>query len=740
MDGALSDAIKLIGRVTAAISGLGDPARALESVLCMIAEHWGFTAAHGFRLMLGSALDGTDVWWQRGDVDISELQNVSGADRFEAAAGALGEAIGSGLALWTEDLTQLEQSDCRDRALAAGLRSSVTVPIMVSTRAIGVMEFFAPRVRPRDEMLLAGLGVIGQAAGAVLESIDARHAQSSCVARAHLILDNARDSFIAMNGNGVVVSWNRAAEQMYGWSAGEAIGRDMADMIMPPEYRAKHEAGVERFKRVGYGRVADGAVELEALRRSGERFPVEMAFWGLEQGGEWEFFCFARDITDRKAREADLIYRADHDELTGLANRTAVLGHLAGVLTGVGQRPAVIVVALDRFKITRERLGHQAADRVLQAAAGRLADAVHRDCWVARIADDEFLVVCPDVTDTAATRLAERITAAVTDPYDIDGDRVAVQARTGIVMADPETDTAEGLLRDVTAGVTLDQVHATGQVVLFDGKRRDRIRHHLGIERELARAIERDELRLFYQPVVDVTSARITGVEALVRWDHPEHGVLSPAAFIDVAEESGLILPLGDWVLSHACRQATRWQQQGAQGLAVGINLSARQFGHSGLVRTVVDRVREAGIDLDRMRINLEVTETLLMNDVDAAVRTLSELRDHGFGLAIDDFGTGYSSLGYLKSLPVDIVKIDRSFVTGIATDMRDRAIVTAITQMGGALGMAVLAEGVEDEAQWRQLQEIGCGKAQGFYFGRPMPEELITARLGLGDRVLAAR
>ncbi len=350
-------------------------------------------------------------------------------------------------------------------------------------------------------------------------------------------------------------------------------------------------------------------------------------------------------------------------------------------------------------------------------------------------------------TDDAVT-VAERVQGAFEEPFHLKDDQVLLGASIGVVLtsSSPETtvaarrdgarvatpgETAADLLRDASAGVSVERASLRGAVKVFDSGVRTVLRDKLTTEHDLAVAIENGELKLHYQPVVDFARRNIVGVEALVRWQHPRRGLLSPAAFIDVAEESGLIVPLGSWVIGEASRQAVEWRSIGAQGLSVAVNLSARQFTQSGLVSDIVSAVHDAALDSAYPAMVFEVTESMLMHDPAAAAAILADLKAQGFGVALDDFGTGYSSLAYLKSFAVDVVKIDRSFIIDIASDERDRAIVAAVTGLGHALGLRVLAEGIETEAQRDCVAELGCDLAQGFHFGRPVPAAEITALIG---------
>ncbi|MEO7125793.1 MAG: EAL domain-containing protein [Nakamurella sp.] len=733
------DLLELVGRVSAYAGTATSTAEVLEFVVAEVARAAGFAVGHAYRLDGGAMVATGESWWVRESADtprdITSLREMSESATFLAGVGLPGRALGRAEPTWYTDLTDSSVAGVlarREVALSCGLKSAFAFPTLAGRRVDAVLEFFADTPRRADPRLIEACTTIGQAIGQVFERIEAHQGQRAVQTHAQLILDNAGDAFVAIDGDGTVISWNRAAERMFGYEAVEAVGRFMPDLIMPPEYRAGHNAGIERYKAAGHGRVRDHYVELEAVRKDGEKFPVEMAFWGLKQQGRWQFYSFARDITERKAREADLVYRSVHDELTGLPNRSAAMEHITNALdfrNKNGGEIAVLVVDLDRFRITQERLGHGTVDALLVVVAERLRASVGDAGWLARVADDQFVIVCPqDSGASTAVDLAHRAQTAFGEPFQIKDDQVSIGASIGIVLASTDSDTADTILRDAGAGLSVDRESMRGAVKVFDRGGRSRIHRRLSTERDLADAIDGEQLRLHYQPVVDFADGRMVGVEALIRWQHPRRGLLAPGAFIDVAEESGLIVPIGNWVIAEACRQAAEWQRHGVERLSVAVNLSARQFTQSTLVSDIVRSVHDAALDLARSEMVFEVTESLLMNDPVEAATTLAALREGGFGISLDDFGTGYSSLAYLKSFAVDTIKIDRSFVMDIATDPRDRAIVAAVTRLGHALGLTVLAEGIETDAQRTCLIDLGCDLAQGYHFGRPMPAAEIMA------------
>ncbi|WP_169789834.1 putative bifunctional diguanylate cyclase/phosphodiesterase [Actinoplanes subtropicus] len=427
--------------------------------------------------------------------------------------------------------------------------------------------------------------------------------------------------------------------------------------------------------------------------------------------------------TNRLARQAT------YDPLTGLPNRALVLDRLGLALarTARGGDPmSVLFIDLDRFKPINDSLGHATGDEVLRAIADRLGKLVCGEDTVARLAGDEFVVIGESMAKPSdAVRFAERVVTALGRPIrtEIGGTvhEVSVGASVGVAFADRGAQlSAEDLLRDADVAMYRAKQRGRGRVEVFDEALRIAVESRLDNQNDLRRAIEHDEIRAFYQPIVDIDGGEVVGFEALARWEHPVRGLLAPSVFIDVAEETGLIVPLGARMLSLACAQTARWRRERPDfaGIHVAVNVSGTQFGHPSFVPTVTAVLADTGLDPGALW--LEITETSIMADAEAAAETLGAIRALGVHLAIDDFGTGYSSLTYLRRFPVETLKIDRSFVAGVGRDREDEAIVDMILGLARALGLDVVAEGVETTAQLAYLRRLGCAFGQGYHFGRP--------------------
>jgi diguanylate cyclase (GGDEF)-like protein/PAS domain S-box-containing protein len=477
-----------------------------------------------------------------------------------------------------------------------------------------------------------------------------------------------------------------------------------------------------------------------AAYRSERRFirPDGESVWALTTGssvtgpdGHTSYIILQiQDITDRKRAEAILTHRAMHDPLTGLANRALLmdrLAHARAVQQRSGELIALLFLDLDRFKLINDTLGHDAGDRLLIEIAGRLSAVLRPGDTAARIGGDEFILLCEGIghPDDAAM-LAQRVQEVVGLPFPLDGTEVTVTVSIGIAVVESSSDTPEAILRDADAAMYRAKDRGRARAELFDEALRDEAVDRLRIESGLKSALADEQITVLYQPTIDLATGTMEGTEALVRWDHPERGILTPASFLSVAEDSGLIVPIGLWVLTEACRQAAEWRSVGVD-LVVGVNLSARQLNRPGLVG-IVTRLLDV-YELPPGALRLEITESVLVEAAASTVDELGALRDRGVSLGIDDFGTGYSSMTYLKRFPVDFLKIDKQFVAGLGTDREDTAIVQATLALGGALGLTTIAEGVESVAQAEQLAELGCTLAQGYLYGEPQaPGDVLVA------------
>ena len=440
---------------------------------------------------------------------------------------------------------------------------------------------------------------------------------------------------------------------------------------------------------------------------------------------------------DRIRTEQELNHQALHDPLTGLPNRMLFGDRLTQSLARLQRQPgtiAVLFVDVDHFKVINDSLGHGHGDRLLIMIAERLASAVRPGDTVARFGGDEFVILCENVLgEIEAVGMGERIRKLAAAPLRLDGADYIVTVSTGIALTSSYETSPSDLLRDADSAMYQAKEGGRARSALFAESMRTRAVRRLETELALRRALADGELRLYYQPIVSLTSGRTAGVEALVRWEHPTDGLVGPSDFIPIAEETGLIVPLGEWVLGEACRQAQSWRTEypAMADLTVSVNLSGRQIAQSDLVTVVANVLFDTG--LPPAALVLEITESVLMSDAEYAITVLRSLKNLGVRLSVDDFGTGYSSLSYLRRFPVDVLKVDRSFVAGLGTEADDSAIVRAIINLAESLSLETVGEGIETPTQLRALEELGCDKAQGYLFSRPLPAaEVVNAFVGL--------
>ena len=674
------------------------------------------------------------------------------------------------------------------------------------------------------------------------------------LALAHLSLDAALDAVINMDEDGRVTHWSRQAERMFAYSHAQAMGREVADLIVPAVHREAHRLGMARYIRTQTPAIIDKRVELLGMRADGSEFPIELTISALAQNGVHFFCAHVRDITNqklaeeylriaavafestegtvitdfdgvilrvnqtftsitgydaaeavgqkmsllssgrqdatfyetlwthlrqtgawhgeiwnrrksgeiypewltvtavrgvqdktthyvgtfsditkRKADEAEIQYLAFFDQLTGLPNRRLLIDRVKYALAGSVRRHcngALLFIDLDNFKNINDTLGHDQGDLLLQRVAQRLNHCVREGDTVARLGGDEFVVMLQDLSDSATEAAAqaevvgEKILAALRQPFPFGHFTHHGSASLGVALFNERHVSVDDLLK--RADLALYQAKDGGRNMLrfFDPEMQAALTSRTALETELRHALKENQFLLFYQPQVDEHN-RLIGVEALIRWQHPQRGMVSPAHFIPLAEDTGLILPLGYWVLQTACRQLKAWAEQPhTSHLTLAVNVSPRQFHRDDFVPQVLAMIELTGAPASRLK--LELTESLLVKDVDDIIAKMLALKARGVGFSLDDFGTGYSSLTYLKRLPLDQLKVDQSFLHEALTNPNDAAIVSAIVALGQSLGMMVIAEGVETQAQRDFLKGEGCCNFQGYHFGHPAPVDAL--------------
>ena len=525
---------------------------------------------------------------------------------------------------------------------------------------------------------------------------------------------------------------NRALCDMLGYQPEELMTLSLADVSQPADL----EAGVEWPQQLLAGEKVGDDVEKWLVTKAGKLRRAHLTSAVMRERSCVVFTV--EDITERSEAHAPVTHLALHDELTGLANRVLAMDRLRLAQARAersGSFVGLLFLDLDGFKAVNDSLGHRAGDALLIDVARRLESVLRPFDTPARLGGDEFVICCEDLgadadeAQSAALRLVERISAVLARPRG--GPQTT--ASIGVALVQGTQQSPDRTLRNADQAMYRAKQQGPARFELFDEALQARASDRMNVRDGLSRGLERDEFVVHYQPIADLHDGRIIGAEALVRWDHPDRGLLLPGEFLDVAEESGLIVPIGRWVLRRACRDLMRWRQAVRQDLFVTVNTSARELRHELVATSIEAGLRDHALEAHALRI--ELTETMLIDATEATLNQLEALRTLGVRLGLDDFGTGYASLSYLRRLPVDFLKIDRSFVAGLGTGSDDAAIVNAIVGLAHALGLQVVAEGVESPAQQRALEEIGCDYGQGWHFGRPRPAADFGRVLG-ADRV----
>ncbi|WP_419759279.1 putative bifunctional diguanylate cyclase/phosphodiesterase [Acidisoma sp.] len=549
--------------------------------------------------------------------------------------------------------------------------------------------------------------------------------------RSSALMQNSLDVVFVSSAEGIITYWGTTAAQLWGYADDRLLGLPVADLIHPDD-RTVFE---ELWHLITLSEGAAGNMEGRALLQDGSWRQVELILTNLmQEPAVAGIVMTARDIEARKAFETQMTQRAFFDALTGLPNRLLLHDRLEQALVRATRHRraiALLFIDLDNFKLINDSLGHTVGDDLLIKAAARLLACGRAEDTVARLGGDEFVVLIDKlVSEADAADVAEHIARQFLCPFPLDGRDVVVTASIGLALGYPDRDTAESMLRNADVAMYRAKASGKGQLVVFDPSMHRDSLARLDLGEDLRHALERDEFRLHYQPIVDMASGRIVEAEALVRWQHPVRGLVSPGEFIPVAEEMGLIIPLGRWVLENACRQAAEWAKTLPidPPIAISVNISPREFQQLNLDLEVAEVLRRTGLPPSCLK--LEITEGVIMDDVEWTIAMMGKLKKIGVKLAVDDFGTGYSSLAYLKRLPLDVLKIDQSFVKGIGSVREDSAIVQAILSLAQSLNLDVTGEGIETAEQAEMLSQWNCTRGQGYFFLKPVDAERATTFL----------
>ncbi len=663
-----------------------------------------------------------------------EAARISWGDN-ERGRGPSGRAIRSGRPCVVRNvLTDPDFAPWRDNAIARGFRSHIALPLANQGAAFGVLSLYTTEVDAfdTDEVGLLEELAADLAYGIVILRTRIEHVRAEAALKASEELmrntfDHAAVGIVHTSMGGRFLLANQKFCEMLGYTRDELLAMRTRDITYPDD-REERDAETDYQPRLVAGEINTYSAEKRYVRKDGTLIWVNrtVSLARDNAGKPLYFIRVVEDITERKQAVEQLNYLAQYDALTGLPNRILFRDRLAHAMARAKRNDLMLALMffdLDRFKEINDTLGHTAGDAVLQAVAKVMKESLREVDTIARLGGDEFTLILEDIAHVdRVTALADKILQIFADPIVIEGRELYVTASIGITLYPAGVDDVDALLQAADIAMYHAKEEGRNTYAFYAPEMNVHAAENLDMKGLLRRALERQEFTLNYQPKVAVKSGRITGVEALLRWNSKELGSVSPGKFIPLAEKTGLIVPIGEWVLRTACAQNEAWQEQGFPPLLMSVNLSPRQFRQKNLAETVAGALRDTG--LEPRYLELEITESMIMHDAKKAIALLQQVHQLGVQLSIDDFGTGYSSLAYLKRFPVQKLKIDQSFMRNLTVDGDDAGIVTAVIAMAKSLGLEVVAEGVETAEQLAFLAKLDCEEYQGYYFSRPVPAD----------------
>jgi diguanylate cyclase (GGDEF)-like protein/PAS domain S-box-containing protein len=709
-----------VTRQLAEVDGADDGLRAALQAVCTVegwtcGEYWSVDRRlHALRF---------GGYWDGGDLRVREVFERSREFVFPPGVGLAGRVWESREPMWVADVTTDARMLRKDLAREAGLHGAFLFPTFAGGDVVGVFSFWSQRLRKPDERLMQSIAAIGNQIGQFLRRKDAENVLRDSESRVRSLLELSSDWY-----------WEHDAQGRFLRMDHHTKDRDLGYVgKRAPELGLQAEGGWDAYDAL----VArhEPFRDLVFTRQVKNETVYLSVSGGPSHDADGRFTGYrgvARDISERRRSEERIRYLAMHDGLTGLPNRTMfsqILAHAVESSRRYERRFALMFIDLDRFKNINDTLGHEAGDQLLREVSSRLKHTLRASDVVARLGGDEFVVLLQEAAEDAEVgAAADKLLAAMATPLNLCGQECRVTASIGVASFPHDGDDEATLMKHADIAMYMAKEAGKNGFALYSHAKRSQALEKLTLENHLRRALERNELSLAYQAKLDLRSEGISGVEALLRWNNPLLGAIAPAQFIPLAEETGLIVPIGKWVLRTACLQAMAWQRDGLPPVAVAVNLSQRQFVDGTLVADVAAVLAETGLPAPLLE--LEITESMVMHDTDRVIAQLNELRRLGIRIAIDDFGTGYSSLAQLRHFPVNTLKVDRSFIRELATSADDKAIIDAIIQMGKTLSLTVVAEGVETQEQLTLLRERACDQMQGYHFSKPLPPEQFASLL----------
>jgi diguanylate cyclase (GGDEF)-like protein/PAS domain S-box-containing protein len=623
--------------------------------------------------------------------------------------------------VWIGDVVRDRRTSRLERAETNGWNTGLVIPVKAGGVTIGVLDFYAPRVAAPEPQFLKSLRSTSAAIGHFYQRAVALDKLRESEERFSSTMKLAAIGIAHVEEDGRFRYVNPQLCDMLGYTEQELVSMTVKEVSHPGDANVTDDMR----DQLRSGAIQSFKVEKRYLRKDGSPIWVGLTIaCKRNRSGGCEYdISIVEDISSRKGAEERIQYLATHDGLTGLPNRVMfqqLLGLSIETARRYGRKLAVLFIDLDRFKVINDTLGHEAGDVLLREMGARLRECLRASDVVARLGGDEFVVLLQEINEPAqAAAVARNILNVVMKPVVILGQECRVTASVGICLHPDDGQDDQSIMKNADMAMYLAKEEGKNNFQFFTSRMKPHSIERLALETNLRRALELNEFSLHYQAKVNFKSGAITGVEALLRWHNPELGAVSPARFIPLAEETGLIVPIGKWVLKTACEQSVAWCKQGLPPIRMSVNLSMRQLNDEGLVREIEAVLHETGMSPELLE--LEVTESSIMHNAERAVRVLTAIKDLGVMLAIDDFGTGYSSLAHLKRFPIDTLKVDRSFIRELPNDAEDKAIAEAIIAMGKTLSLTVVAEGVETPEQQAFLSDRLCDEMQGYYFSTPV-------------------
>jgi len=726
--------VRLLQNITSEIGEAEDLHTAFNVVLRRVCETTGWMLGQVWVPNESDRLECLPSFYSS-ETDLESFHKWSLGVTFARGSGMPGRVWSSRQPVWIKDITSEASFLRSDEARKTRLRSGFGVPVLVGDQLMAVLEFFVREPRDEDEHLVTLVSSVATQLGVVLQRKNIEIALRRSEFQLRAIIDAEPECLMIIRADGTIVQMNAVGLAMIeAVHSEQVVGRPFYNLVQP-DYRESFQELVEKVVR---GEKANMEFQLTGLKGGHRWMETHAVALPNEKGGLPYVLSLTRDITERKSNEKRLQQLAHFDSLTDLPNRLQFIERLEESMAEADRNErlvGVVFLDLDRFKNINDSLGHDKGDQLLREVALRLSATIRRGDTVARLSGDEFAIVLADMGHVDdAIQVAQKIIDVFHKPFDVEGNDFFVTASMGITLYPFDDRGAQELLRNADVAMYRAKESGKNNFQFYVAEMTERVSERLSLENDLRYALEREQMFIEYQPIAECHTGRILGMEALLRWNHPKRGLIGPATFIPLAEESGSIISIGEWVLRTACEQARQWQKMGFPSLSLAVNISTQQF-HQKNLPAVIQRILEE-TNYNPALLELELTEGLIMKQAESSIRTLRDLVGMDVRISIDDFGTGYSSLSYLKRFPINVLKIDQSFIRDIPRDEDDAAIASTIITMGHNLGLRVVAEGVETAEQLKFARDRRCDAVQGFFLSKPLSVKHFEEFLKSGERL----